>query len=799
MDYRHTRKWIVAFAVVSGLIEPELAAAQQKSTLPSRSTTIALARQDQLAVVANRDNDSASILKVRNAKKRDLQALLAEVPVGIEPRCVAIGPKDREAYVVNAVSGTVSVVALTGPLRFSVIGTIPVGTEPRGCATSPSRRLLFVANQTAGTVSVIDTRLRSVVDTVNVGGRPTAVAVTNDGDKDDADETVFVTDFYAELIPDGPGEAFDDGKQGVVHFFSAGPPRTADRLTLAPIANVGFTGDRSPFCTQFTLAGPMANQTPANDTFCPDTDETDAMAAVIKADPQGAFPNQLASLVIRGNRAYVPNIGAGPEPPVKFNVNVQALVHVFDPGTRAEVANLDVNLNEQIKAEVQPDPAEGSLTRLFGNDVVAIDANPAGTDFLIVSRGGNVVLRAGLDDAGKLTLKAPNVVRFQTGNLPDGVAITRDGTRAYVNNQANLSVTAINLTSNAVLARDVAIATPPEPGTFAHAVLVGKLAFHTALGVPNNGLFDMPIRAIEPIEFRNRASDNGWSDCASCHPDGLSDNVTWIFGTGPRNTLPLDAFFAKDNPGDQRISNYSGVMGSITDFNNNARGVQGGQGFVDDPATVFNHGFTQGASDALDAMTLWVQTVRTPFMPAGNGVAAGRTLFETNCASCHGGAKWTKSQTVYLNNPTFDKNPAAGGVPLQGLCGGAANPCLTVAGPQIVSFTIGAATLDFFENVGTFNASGPLEIKSDGTGALGSLGFNVPSVLGIAYEGPYFHDGSAETLADVLSAHALGGGTIASTLNAGQQQSLIDFLTSIDGRTDAFTSETDDFKDALTP
>ena len=123
----------------------------------------------------------------------------------------------------NAVSGTVTVIALSVPRSFR-IATIPVGTEPRGCATSPSRKLLFVANQTAGTVSVIDTRSRSVVETVNVGGRPTAVAVTNDGDKDDSDETVFVTDFYAEPIPAGPGEAFDDGKQGV-GTSSPLPPR----------------------------------------------------------------------------------------------------------------------------------------------------------------------------------------------------------------------------------------------------------------------------------------------------------------------------------------------------------------------------------------------------------------------------------------------------------------------------------------------------------------------------------------------------------------------------------------------
>ena len=35
-----------------------------------------------------------------------------------------------------------------------------------------------------------------------------------------------------------------------------------------------------------------------------------------------------------------------------------------------------------------------SLDRTFGNDLVAIDGNAAGDNFLIVSRGGNQVLRA---------------------------------------------------------------------------------------------------------------------------------------------------------------------------------------------------------------------------------------------------------------------------------------------------------------------------------------------------------------------------------------------------------------------
>ena len=84
--------------------------------------------------------------------------------------------------------------------------------------------------------------------------------------------------------------------------------------------------------------------------------------------------------------------------------------------------------------------------------------------------------------------------------------------------------------------------------------------------------------------------------------------------------------------------------------------MQGGTGHATDvngvnrTAEVFNHGPTQGISDALDAMTEWVaNSVRAPIMPDPAddvALAAGRALFEASCASCHGGAKWTKSQTA---------------------------------------------------------------------------------------------------------------------------------------------------------
>jgi hypothetical protein len=585
-----------------------------------------------------------------------------------------------------------------------------------------------------------------------------------------------------------------------VKSFRVNNPGQINTIKLSPLADSGFTANRAPFCNV------SRDPDPVNQTFCPNPAITDPASPVITADPQSVFPNQLFSALIRGNRLFLPNIGAQPEPPVQFTVNVQALVHVVNTtGTPAENPGEHVNLNDQIDNET----VTTGLGKLFGNDIVAIDATPNGRTFFIVSRGGNYVLKARLVN-GKLDIGAPNVVRFKTGNIPTGIAVR--GRFGYVNNEVGHSVSILDLNSNGnTVAFNVPSSEPPKPGSHEHAVLLGKLVFFTALGVSDNGLVGQGIRDIDPLLFRGKQSNNAWSTCGSCHPAGLSDGVTWIFGDGPRNTIPLDGLYSKINgPHDTRINNYSAVRDSITDFNNNSRGVQGGVGFASDPPfsaaapnpAVFDHGISQGASEALDFETEWGETVRPLNQPQAPGAAAGAAVFATNCASCHGGAKWTKSQVIFANNPALNRAFAAGGTVRD-------VGKLLITANQAVSYTdplLDPTPLQFIENIGTFIATNPIEIRGAGAPVLAAGqggtplggtpgGFNVPSLLGIGFHAPYFHNGAAQTLTDVFAQHGLGGGTIATTLSAAQQANLLDFLNSLDGRTPIQQSDGDIFKD----
>jgi YVTN family beta-propeller protein len=802
----------IAAAVLSALMAP-----READAAPGRSTTIALTSDETRVVVVNREANSISVIRVRNANGNDVKNKIAEIPVGEEPRCVAVSPDDRFAFVTNAISATVSVVNL---VQNRVVKTINVGTEPRGCALTADGSLLYVANHTEGTVSIVDTSSRTVAGTVQLGPsvRPFAVAIADTGSI--ATDTVFVTDVFAELNPDfndpnfdGNGEARDLGKQGVVYAFPAGnasPPIT--KIPLKPLADSGFTANLvmpNNFC------GAAAHSA----IFCPNpNDPTDPINL---AAPQGVFPNQLLSALIRGDRVFLPNIGSQPQPPEFFNTNVQALVYVVDVDSLAERANEHVNLNQQIAVETaQPPP---SLDRTFGNDLVAIDGNAAGDTFLIVSRGGNQVFRAKLDASGKLNIlnaAADHVdCRVQTGNLPSGVAMRKDGTRGYANNEANFSVTSMNVADGTCLTQelDISSSEPPAPGSFQHNVLVGKVAFFTALGIPDNAFQGTGIRDIIPREFKGKMSKDAWSSCGSCHLDGLVDGTTHIFGTGPRQTRSLDAMFNKQSPSDQELMNWSAVRGSNTDFDTNSRVNQGGCGFATDnfdpgncfakgntatrnPA-IYDHGITQGGSDALDAQTLWIfAAVRPLHQPQPADTSAGRAVFGQYCASCHGGVKWTKSEIFHRDNPAAVAQNGA-----------AIDPGVSNTANEFKSFTCAGAnstlSINYLEKVGTFDPNDPIEIRDNAAAAiaLGADGFNVPSLLSINYSAPYLHRGQAQTLEEVFPLHGLGPDgqnfppmtTIANTLTPDQQADLLVFLKSIDGTTPPFRSEGDDFRDAL--
>ena len=579
---------------------------------PSRSSPIALSRDQTFLVNVNPEADTVTVFDaVGNPTK------VAEVAVGGDPESVAINPNNTVAYVANAEDGTVSVVDLASR---TVSGTIPVGAEPMAVTLSPNGTRLYVANSASNTLSVVDTSSRAVIDTVDLspfGSAPRAVAVTNDTDTDDQDESIFVALFFGQLRAGKTAvqEGQDDQREGRVVAIAAAtndPISTANPVVLGPVANTGFNSNGR--------LAPGPGTVPNVASTNPQTFTT----------ATGCFPNQLADVAIHPStaRGYVVSTGASPNGPLRFNSMAQGLVSIFDTTTRLEVigAQTDatvrrtapLNLNQGVNLATTPAP------RHFLTNPVAMAWRPDGSDAWVVVQNSDLIARLTVDGGGVPTIGAPlamgpsSIVRVDltdvpagqiAGKAPRGIAINGLGTRAYVFNFVSRSVTTVDIsnpTAPAIVATAQASALP-APGSLDETALRGAELFYTGRG---------------PDE---RMSSESWGGCIVCHPQGRSDNVTWMFDAGPRQTVPLDGMFNRLNMADQRLLNWSAVRDENQDFELNTRGVFGGRGLIDDDRLFLGIGGASGATPADSALVEQFQQV-TGTVGTTNDLAGGAVL-----------------------------------------------------------------------------------------------------------------------------------------------------------------------------
>src|SRR5262249_55541248 len=150
---------------------------------------------------------------------------------------------------------------------------------------------LYVANSSSNNLMVFDTTpakptLVATVDLSAFGTAPRAIAVTDNGDNNDTDETIFVALFFGQLRPGktAANETEDDPRAGRVGAIPAATTPVLGAPTpipLRPIANTSFNanGQLPP--------GPLQVPSVAGDNP-PNFAKT----------PTGAFPNQLTAIAL---------------------------------------------------------------------------------------------------------------------------------------------------------------------------------------------------------------------------------------------------------------------------------------------------------------------------------------------------------------------------------------------------------------------------------------------------------------------------------------------------------------------
>jgi DNA-binding beta-propeller fold protein YncE len=809
----------------------------------SRGSAIALAKDDTVLVAVNRDVGTVTVMSVSFADGDPAMTKTAELDLGAgsEPWQVAIDGCGDKAYVVTRHDQKVHEI-LDLKTTPTLGKSVAVGSEPTGIAITPNNTALYVTNWVDGTVMKIDTADMTVASTIDLNktltdtgllgpvvsraslAHPRALVITNDGDEDDTDERVFVTEWFAQRTePEAAnGSNADTSKKGLLYHFATADetPATYD---LPPVADAGFNDHN--------------------------------------AAPTGCFPNQVGAVNVSGGFVFVTSTCASPKGPVGVFAGKNAggactvLTEAADCGALGGTCNavtLTCNPNTtDVKTTTHPavtilnaETGAGSTTLLDAKfDALAnafpkrMPLLPTDIDFInnfayVTGFGTDAVFRmqvnaGAIGTVGSANNNFINLRRPMNDALirtPIGLVIAHTQLNAFVANEGSRDVTALELNAQAIAGNqtdDFRIAQSsdlPAAGSPEEAVLKGKRFFNTGLG-------------------RWSLRGEGWGSCAACHIDGLTDNVTWYFARGPRQSTSLDGSFSKMDPTDQRIFNWTALFDEVADFEANTRGVSGGVGAIvsvaNNPPMVSDRINTgagnppqqglQGSSlatsldpGALDdwlEITEYMKTIRSPRRPTNlvaADVTAGKALFgnaaQGNCIGCHSGSKWTISKVFWpvgniANAATNDAaatslsniswNTALNGFPaalFPVTTPDATNTRMRFGAPP------GAEQIQcILRPVGTFGISpaavGVAELRQDMTtaaqgNAATGRGFNPPSLLGMQVGAPYFHAGNARTLEEVFdnlfTAHHQSAVAAVFSPTEAQKQQLAAYLLSID-------------------
>jgi YVTN family beta-propeller protein len=615
-------------------------------TRPSRSSAIALSDNKAWVAMVNPDDGTLSVFQTSDNTRTGV------VPTGGQPSSVVIAPDNKTAFVANRADATVVRVTGIDTSAPAVDATVQVGSEPTGIALSPTGSTLYVAEMAEGRVSTISTSTMEIGASAAVD-RPRALLVTNDLDNDVSDELVVVTQFYGEPVPGK--ETKDDGRIGRVRLLGAAD--LSDQGTIA----------LNPHDAGFPRGGVDGNPNILTSA------------------------NQLSSVAFLQGRVYITSVSASPEAPLHFDNNVFPVVYVGDLASKQEVADSSGTTNlarKIVDAIPTPTPA---APRFIPGDLSDIDFVPGKNVAYALGRAGDLMLRV-VYAGGNVTIgSSQNVEIDLAGNDtigkcqgPIGIAIV-DETRAYINCWVTKRLGVIDLGAQSLSATVESAPAPQD--VVEQSVQRGRRFYFTGRGRWSNGAGNGAV------------GGEGWSSCGSCHPDGLSDNVTWVFGAGPRQTVSQEGSFSHGSGiQKQRIFNWTGIFDEHHDFERNTRDVSGGlgaitttiSGLVGDcnkldleqqvPLTNADTTPIGGLAFPLkvladdvtvaicghkdwDDVDNFVRSIRPTqarrTLPADQ-VARGRQLFEDGgCINCHGGSGWTVSRRYFQPSEQTNTDLAA--------------------------------------------------------------------------------------------------------------------------------------------
>ena len=630
-------------------------------------------------------------------------------------------------YAKNAIGAQTSL-QFNQNVHATLSSTRPLSSS--GLVLDDARARVWVANPDNNTVTLLDANSQLVLEEIAVGEQPVSLALASDGsvwvsNKSSATISVINTSSLSVTrtlsLPQGsqPHGLLVSGNTAYVALesmaqvvsLSMGSGQITRTVDVAPrVRGLALNAERTQLMVSRFISPLLAGEDTANVDLNSGAGELYVLSAdtlaelrvvqlpvsfVGDSDVSGnGLPNYLAAPVISpdGLNVWVPskqdNIGRGTLRN-SFSLNHQNTVRAV----ASQIRLSDWGHTWQDRVD-------------FDNSGIASGAAfEANGNYLLVTLETSAEL-AVIDAHDKGILG-----RVSVGRAPSAVVVSEDGSKAWVHNFVDRSISVIDTadffsgeTEQLQVSETINLVASEA---LSAQVLLGKQLFYDASD--------------------DRLALEDYVSCASCHNDGDHDGRVWDFtqfGEGLRNTTSLRG----KGSAAHGILHWSGNFDEFHDFEGQIRNFAFGTGLMsqaDFDQTSEPLGTPKtGRSVDLDALAAYMASLdEMPVNPLGGdsfsaAAANGKILFEEqNCASCHSGAAMTDSATARRHD------------------------------------------------VGT------LKVSSGGRLGAGLDGLDTPTLLNLHETGPYLHDGSAGTVGEAIAAHS--SSSALSALDVQQLQSYL--------------------------
>lgn len=610
---------------------------------------------------------------------------------------VAQPDNDSVSFIGRASHAIVHEVLLAGaaPAEDPTTNRFDPAVGPRALALNSQGSTLYVTGERSGHVYAIDTATAAVKTDVPVCSEPVGVLVSGD------DQSVFVACSQDDEVVQLNASTLATVTSAPCSRKPWGLAWAADGKTLLATHLLG------PGVTAFGTA-PFAAQTvwPVPDVG-PKTDPT---------EPHGQVRGIYDAVVRPGtSELWVAHVMLGtdtPQPTLDFQKTVFPSLSIFD-GAGHPLTRLSVAPNRGDNGAFG-DVVSGPRAITFSDDgklAIVVDADSE--DVLIVDAERRVEAQ---------------IIRPLPGHLPEGIVWSQG--EIFVQERNSEDIAAFRVDQD-----DAGVTINPD-GTPFPSLRADPMPPNLRLG---QKLFYSANSDDVPL------TQNHWVACASCHIEGRSDAVTWLFAQGPRDT-PTNAGGMLDTGFLFRTADRN----QVEDYWKTIDVEQGGA-------------FSAASAEQqplLKAIADYVNyAIATPVPPRTdpNLVARGKVVFaNAGCATCHAGPALTDS--------------------------GMGNAVLDLSGPIVSTAAVGGVLL---HDVGTCVTEAPwpdMPHQDIASHPRPACAFDTPALRGLWDSAPYFHDGSAATLDAVvpimLQASAPPGGS-APVLSPSDEQALVEYLKSL--------------------